>query len=502
MKTIILTILLLFAAGGTDAQHSLFETLLFENNKHELTPASLGKLDKLMGRIKEGRKFQISLSGFTDNRFTVDYNLRLSERRVDATKNYFLNKGVKQQQIIGLHFGQDQAVASNDNEIGRQKNRRVEIRIDLYPELRSQSFNITTKHDTTLIGAKGTMIRIQSASFVFEDGSEPTQDIVFNMKEVYGYSDMVLENLTTMSDGQMLETGGMVYLEAWSDNKKLKLKQNARLMLYFPFKQDVDDMLLFEGEHTAQDLINWKADSSSRAMFNSKHKKSKMYFEDDAFYYPPFKYKTVDFKLPFYVRFMMNLHLINRSNYMAALEYKEEEKQRIPYNEAYDKALSKWKSEEPIRRKLWLNQQKNYMNFNKKLMGMSDEMVRNIDMSTVEQHILSTKSLGWLNCDRFAKIPEDQKISYIIKVPDVNTNIKLVLKKYKSCLSGSRDGENIVFSSLPKNEAVTIIGMVQDKDQPLLDMVEDRTDGKEVKTIQCKPVTYGELTQKLKTLDI
>ena len=502
MKTIIYIIVLLLNVLTVGAQNSMFETLLFDNNKYELTQTSKLKLDKLWSRIKEGRKYQISISGFTDNKNTASYNLKLSENRVETTKNYLLSKGAKKEQMIRQHHGQDNPVATNENEIGRQQNRRVEIRIDLYPELRNQSFKVQANQDTTLIGARGTMVRIKSNSFVFEDGSAPTQDIDFKMKEVYDYSDMILENLTTMSDNQMLETGGMLYLEAWAEGRKLKLKQDTRLMLYFPFKQNVDDMLLFEGEHTAQDLINWKADSSSRANFNSRFKKNKMYFEDDAFIYPPFKYKAVDFKLPFYVRLMMNLHLINRSNYMAALEYKEEEKQRIPYNEAYDLALNKWKNEAPIRKSLWLNQQKNCMNFNKKMMGLSNDMVKNIDMSTVEQHIMSTKSLGWVNCDRFSKIPDDQKISYIINVTDVNTNVKLVFKKYKSSLSGIRNGDNIVFSSIPKNEAVVIIGMAQDKDQPLMDMVEDITDGKEVKQIKCKPVTYGELAQKLMTLDI
>jgi OOP family OmpA-OmpF porin len=53
----------------------------------------------------------------------------LSEKRSKAVKAYLVKKGVPADNILTEWFGQTMPIADNTNEAGRQKNRRVEMKI-------------------------------------------------------------------------------------------------------------------------------------------------------------------------------------------------------------------------------------------------------------------------------------------------------------------------------------------------------------------------------------
>ena len=44
-------------------------------------------------------------------------------------KNYLVSKGVKEEQLKTFYYGESKPIATNDTEVGRQKNRRVEMEI-------------------------------------------------------------------------------------------------------------------------------------------------------------------------------------------------------------------------------------------------------------------------------------------------------------------------------------------------------------------------------------
>jgi outer membrane protein OmpA-like peptidoglycan-associated protein len=55
--------------------------------------------------------------------------MNLSKRRSDAVKTLLVLRGVADSRIEVVGFGETMPVATNDTEAGRQKNRRVEIKI-------------------------------------------------------------------------------------------------------------------------------------------------------------------------------------------------------------------------------------------------------------------------------------------------------------------------------------------------------------------------------------
>ena len=68
------------------------------------------------------------LEGHTDSKGDDTYNRRLSERRADAVKRWLVEReGIAAGRLTTQGLGESRPVASNDDDAGRQRNRRVEV---------------------------------------------------------------------------------------------------------------------------------------------------------------------------------------------------------------------------------------------------------------------------------------------------------------------------------------------------------------------------------------
>ncbi|RME92444.1 MAG: OmpA family protein [Candidatus Hydrogenedentota bacterium] len=107
--------------------------VFFETDSAELTDESKEALDSIIKIIKEkAPNAQIVIRGFTDNRGSEEYNLKLSEKRAKAVADYLVEEGeLKPENISYLGLGEKRPIASNRTAEGRAKNRRVEVLI--YP---------------------------------------------------------------------------------------------------------------------------------------------------------------------------------------------------------------------------------------------------------------------------------------------------------------------------------------------------------------------------------
>lgn len=70
---------------------------------------------------------KITVKGFTDNRGEASYNQALAEKRARHVSDYLVSLGLPVRKIKITGHGEDQPIATNINEAGRAKNRRVEI---------------------------------------------------------------------------------------------------------------------------------------------------------------------------------------------------------------------------------------------------------------------------------------------------------------------------------------------------------------------------------------
>jgi outer membrane protein OmpA-like peptidoglycan-associated protein len=101
--------------------------VLFDFNKYTLKPGAREKLAKVAGILLAYPGLKIQLEGHTDSIGSDEYNLKLSDQRAGAVRDYLVQQGVPGGTMTAVGLGKDAPVASNDNEAGRQRNRRVEM---------------------------------------------------------------------------------------------------------------------------------------------------------------------------------------------------------------------------------------------------------------------------------------------------------------------------------------------------------------------------------------
>jgi hypothetical protein len=124
--------------------------------------------------------------------------------------------------------------------------------------LPTQVFEINNQNDTFITGKNGTKISIPENSFVDKNGNTVTGKISFELKEALTLADMVMGNSTTLSNGKILQTGGMIYTNATSNGENLFIATNKALQISVPTNNKNDSMLIFEGEVNPENQsINW-----------------------------------------------------------------------------------------------------------------------------------------------------------------------------------------------------------------------------------------------------
>jgi OOP family OmpA-OmpF porin len=99
----------------------------FDFDKAVIKKEFYPNVDAIGAFLKKNDKINITLDGWTDSIGTVAYNMKLSQRRADAVKKYLVdNFKIDPARITAVGHGISKA-HDNKTEIGRYKNRRVEM---------------------------------------------------------------------------------------------------------------------------------------------------------------------------------------------------------------------------------------------------------------------------------------------------------------------------------------------------------------------------------------
>jgi outer membrane protein OmpA-like peptidoglycan-associated protein len=85
------------------------------------------KLARLAGIIISHPGLKLQIEGYTDNVGSDEFNLRLSQKRADAVREYLASQGINPDNISSQGYGKADFVAENTTAAGRQQNRRVEM---------------------------------------------------------------------------------------------------------------------------------------------------------------------------------------------------------------------------------------------------------------------------------------------------------------------------------------------------------------------------------------
>ncbi len=107
-----------------------FQSLEFENGKANILDAMHDDLNKLAGFLIDHPKFKLKIAGHTDSAGKEESNLRLSQSRADAIKEYLTAKFlIESDRITAIGYGSSRPIVQEVTDDHKQLNRRVEFEI-------------------------------------------------------------------------------------------------------------------------------------------------------------------------------------------------------------------------------------------------------------------------------------------------------------------------------------------------------------------------------------
>ena len=112
--------------------------ILFEFDSADIQGAAEENLTEFAETMRDFEESNILIVGHTDAKGSADYNQELSEERAQSAATFLMRQGLSGNRITTTGKGETEPVATNDTEVGRQKNRRVEVAIYASEEYREQ----------------------------------------------------------------------------------------------------------------------------------------------------------------------------------------------------------------------------------------------------------------------------------------------------------------------------------------------------------------------------
>ncbi|WP_268846255.1 OmpA family protein [Flavobacterium aestivum] len=118
---------------GTDLAKVLnIPIIYFDLDKSNIREDSKIELEKILTVMEENPTLKIGIRSHTDSRASKDYNIKLSERRAQSTRNFLIEHGIAANRLTAKGYGESQLVNKCSDgvkctEEEHQKNRRSEF---------------------------------------------------------------------------------------------------------------------------------------------------------------------------------------------------------------------------------------------------------------------------------------------------------------------------------------------------------------------------------------
>lgn len=107
----------------------ILRNIFFDFDKATLRPESTNELERLTKLLNDVPSMKIEISGHTDSKGADEYNKKLSNSRAKSVVDYLVSKGISAGRLTFVGYGEEQPIATNDTDEGRQMNRRTEFKI-------------------------------------------------------------------------------------------------------------------------------------------------------------------------------------------------------------------------------------------------------------------------------------------------------------------------------------------------------------------------------------
>jgi len=101
--------------------------VLFASGQTSLVEGALSSLEEVVDLLQTEPDKKIRVEGHTDSSGEAEENVELSKLRADAVRQALIELGVAEDRITSAGMGEEFPIASNEDQAGRARNRRVDV---------------------------------------------------------------------------------------------------------------------------------------------------------------------------------------------------------------------------------------------------------------------------------------------------------------------------------------------------------------------------------------
>lgn len=246
-----------------NAQREIKQVIHFDTDRFKLDVQAQSKLDKLIKQISKEDVLAVSLSGHTDSDASDAYNERLAANRSASVLAYLAANGVNPDKIEASSFGEANPTASNMNEMGKRRNRRVVISVSLAPEVIpepqveivvEEPAPVGIKRDT-FYGAQGTRVIVEEGTFAKDARVE------IEMEEIFDVQSMLAKQVLTQDhQGNCLVSAGMVLFTVKVNGREVDPVGRKQMVVQIPVVNGSYDpeMNIYEVNSEESEFKDWR----------------------------------------------------------------------------------------------------------------------------------------------------------------------------------------------------------------------------------------------------
>lgn len=473
MKTTTLSVLVFFCSLYSWSQDANY-SITFPDNSDQVSQSELNKLGSILKDFPNN-SYTVGLIGHTDSDGSESYNLELSKRRAEYINQHLTRLGYRIKSIDWK--GEFQQLNKNQSEAEKLQNRRVELQFfmdedglasgvksagdwhdlpkgnwDLlklrkYVAPEQDMFCIDNRKDTLIACEEGSLLYFPA--YCFEDYN-PMQCVEIRVAEAHHRSDMILAGLNTKSDGDNLQSGGMIRVSAWQNDRELMMKDDKAMSALIPEQNPLDNMRVFLSEDSP---VNWRE------------------VDGDAGRVWPFFQTGFN---SFYRNRERNWQTNQRCRFFfcrIGRAFQSKEKRRplsdsgTFLNPEYEYVMAQDSAMIMMMEELGMNEDQLYDYFQEnqaKARGMN-------------YYAFSSTQLGWINCDFFIGRSLRNLIVSNLVQDDVNISaeINMIFPREDVIMPATGLFKNFSFYNVPKNREVQIIALGVCNGHPCISLKND-----------------------------
>lgn len=518
-----LAVVVLLSFSSAAQTKAFYHTVHFDSDQWSLSTEVGEDLRRLSDTLRLFDVYSIEIIGHTDADGTQSYNKVLSKNRSESVKNCLLSNRVDPKLISTDYYGETHPIAGNVNENDKFKNRRVQVKVVLrdaeveevipynqsvwkiYDDLSKeelQKFCIDPTKDTMIVCERGAMVIVPAWTFGNLRAARGPACVEIEVVETHLKSDFLAANLNSVSNNGLIESAGMIYVNAKYDGNPVNPLPDRYITIMFPNASTRNDMKVFDDNGVGKGRDGyWKLSRNEMGRFGYKGGMRRCIYKnynDCGFwcrigYYlsfknpPKYSLKKGDISISNKYKTQLSKYAKNLEDltYRQSLRFLREEYGVKTDAELIAKLNEEVEAEEAKRKQ---------------------EIELNIDNGQVnsgdlEYYVFQMPGMGWANCDAFYDVPKDLVTSVDIDLPaNDRYDVKMVFANRNIIVSGYKKEKSISFSGIPKGESVFIVAVSNLNGKPGL-CIQKYTVGNEVKPIVFEELDSEELKARLNALN-